>query len=311
MYDVSTYNRLMELAGMIYGAMGRVRDQLDPPLSDLPSLLQVRSGYAESPGWYMIQAAEFVPEPLTVETLRVRDTYASPQLAQALLEMLASEQWLDRRDDGYALTDAGQTIITQLQARSARMIALVSLPVELTTRLEFLLRQLIDASLQSDTPPGEWCLRYSRRRAPSDDALALHKVLHYLADFNAFRDDAHMAAFQPYISQGYIWETFTFVMDEQATTATELFTQLAYRGYSVEDFKGALAQLVQLEWIRQNSETETFQVTEVGSAIRAEVERLTDDYFYAPWIVLTEGEQAEVITLMSELSQALQEAPQE
>jgi hypothetical protein len=90
------YNFLMETQGALYGAMQSVRvrpaEELEPP----PIIFQIRAGLAESPGWFMVQAAEFDPEPLTVENLRVRDIYASGRIVQALLELLAGEQWLDR-----------------------------------------------------------------------------------------------------------------------------------------------------------------------------------------------------------------------
>src|SRR5688572_2853814 len=50
----------------------------------MPPLLHLRSGYAESPGWMMIQAAEFDPEPLSVERFRKRAVYSAPNLSLAL-----------------------------------------------------------------------------------------------------------------------------------------------------------------------------------------------------------------------------------
>jgi DNA-binding MarR family transcriptional regulator len=246
----------------------------------------------------MIQAAEFDPEPLTVAKLRVRDIYASESIALALLEMLASETWLDRRGDEYYLTEEGRTVMNRLKTRAANLLQEVTPPGHLEiVKLEDLLRRVIEASLACPIPPGNWCLVYSRRRASGGDAPALVRLYHYIADFNAFRDDAHMAAWQPLGVQGYEWEAFSFVASEQAQTAAALFQQLAYRGYSQEDYASALRNLAERGWLTR--EDETYQLTDAGRTVQAEVEQHTDNYFYAPWHeALDEAEIAETIELL-------------
>ena len=205
--NAETYNLLMNVVGSFYPVMGRVRAALPEQPPAPPALLTIRGGYAESPAWYMIQAAEFDPEPLTVEKLRVRDIYASPSLALALLEMLASEKWLDRRGADYFLTAAGREVVERLKGRPAQFLADIEpLSADEINQIEARLRRIIDASLAAPTPPGSWCLAHSRRRAPADDSPAIVKLFHYFSDFNAFRDDAHMAAFMPREPEGYIWE---------------------------------------------------------------------------------------------------------
>lgn len=311
MLNVETYNLLMSVMGAYFGAMGQVRASLEEEFPTPPPIMQLRGGYAESPGWYMVQAAEFDPEPLTVENLRVRDTYASERIAQALLDLLASEQWLDRRVDGnssaYHLTAAGRDVIAQMNARYARLTEpLNPMPLADTERLEALLRRIIDASLQSATPPGTWCLAHSRNRAPSDDSIIHLKIIQHFSDFNAFRDDVHMAAFQPQEPLGYVWEAFTFVMDETANSADTLFAQLAYRGYSASEFGDALTSLMKRGWLAQDKAAETYHATDVGKSIRADVERLTDEYFYGPWAELSQGEVDEVHELLRRLQEGLQ-----
>src|SRR5215213_3454390 len=106
MLDATFYNLLMEAFDAIYSA-GSAR--IPTPGEPEPAILQLRAGLAESPGWFLIQAAEFDPEPLTVTNLRVRDIYASERIVQALLDLMASEGWLDRSaQDAYALTAKGR-----------------------------------------------------------------------------------------------------------------------------------------------------------------------------------------------------------
>lgn len=304
--NAETYNLLMNVAGAFYPVMGRVRATL-PDQPAPPALLTIRGGYAESPGWYMIQAAEFDPEPLTVEKLRVRDIYASPSLALALLEMLASEKWLDRRGQQYFLTAAGREIVQQLKTRPERFLEPVDPlgPGEIE-KIEAQVGRIIDASLSAPTPPGAWCLTHSRNRAPDDSKPALVQLFHYFSDFNAFRDDAHMAAFTPHEPEGYIWEGFTLIADGRADSAASLFDQIPYRGYALADFGSALSHLTAKGWIESGSNAGSYRLTTAGEQIRAEVEAETDRYFYAPWAVLSAGEIEALIGDLKRLMTALQ-----
>lgn len=294
--NAAFYDDIQNTAVPFYRAMMAVQQQREQP--DPVPLLEVRRGRAESPAWYMIQAAEFDPEPLTVAKLRVRDIYASETMALALLEMLASETWLDRRGDEYYLTEEGRTVMNRLKTRAANLLQGVAPTGQIdVARLEGLLRRVIEASLACPTPPGNWCLAYSRRRASGDEAPALLRLYHYIADFNAFRDDAHMAAWQPLEVTGYEWEAFSFIASGQAETAAALFHQLAYRGYSQEDYAKALQKLAERGWLAANDNS--YQLTAAGRTVQAEVEQRTDDYFYAPWHeALNEAELGEAIELL-------------
>ena len=342
------YFQLEASAEPLYQAMGKVAQKLPEQLPRHP-LLQVQSGRAESPSWYLVQAAEFDPEPLTVVNIRVRDIYASEAIAQAILEMLAAERWLDRRGDAYYLTDLGREVTKELLTRGPSLLAQVdaqgcsvltvmlvrrlhgsrpdrfqneiSPTIELDpepvrsggtrteqpwvdvpphvdlVRLESLLRRVIDASLMCGTPPGNWCLAHSRNRAPGDEQPAVVRLLQYFSDFNAFRDDTHMAAWQPTGVTGNQWEAFAFVVSGQAETAEALHEQLAYRGYATGDFALAMTELVNRGWLADNDGR--YSVTEEGKALHVEVEALTDHYFYAPWHeALSSAELEETVALL-------------
>ena len=303
--NAAFYDDIQNTAMPFYKAMMAVQQQQENR-PDPPPLLTIRRGYAESPAWYMIQAAEFDPEPLTVAKLRVRDTYASESLALALLEMMASEKWLDRCGDEYHLTEAGREVMVQLKTRTTSLLQDVVVPENVdVARLESLLQRVIVASLQCPTPPGNWCLSYSNRRAPDEDAPLLARLLHFVSDFNAFRDDAHMAAWQPLGVAGYEWESFSWVVNGGANTAVSLFDNLAYRGYSQSDFAAALHNLTERGWLTQDGDG--YSLTDAGRAVHAKVERLTDDYFYTPWHeALSEAEIAETIELLRVLREEWQ-----
>jgi hypothetical protein len=286
--DAAFYDLTQEVGGAIFSAMlavqRRAAAQPDPP----PPLLQFRRGYAESPAWLLVQTAEFDPEPLTLENLRVRHVYGSERILAALLELMASEGWLDRDGEGaFHPTAAGRAQYLRLRPRQHMLISALEPPPEAQAKhLADLLGRVIDAGLVRSNPPGTWCLAHSRRRAPAADAPALAQIFHYSEDINAIRDDAHMAAWSP--------------------TGT-LFEQLNYRGNSRSEYAGALAELAQRGWLEPTADTGAYQVTAAGKLIRSEIEQATDNYFYAPWSCLSTDEIAVAHDLLIRLRDGLQE----
>ena len=307
--DTAFYDLTQEAAGAIFGAMlAAQRRAGEQP--ELPPLLQVRRGYAESPAWFLIQAAEFDPEPLTVANLRVRDEYASERVVAALLVLMAIEGWLDRDTDGaYRLTTAGRAQYQQLRPRQHALITTVEPPPDAQAgHLAELLGRVVEAGLASPDPPGTWCLAHSRRRAPAADAAPLARIFQYSEDINAFRDDTHMAAWRPLDIDGYVWEAFSLVCEGQASSAATLLAQLANRGYARAEYADALAELARRGWLEHDDAAETYRATKAGAARRAEVERTTDGYFYAPWSCLTEDEIVVAHDLLIRLRDGFQEA---
>ena len=290
------YNRLQVGFGTLFGAMAAVRSQSGEAPPDPPAIFRLRAGYAESPGWFMVQAAEFDPEPLTVEKLRVRDIYASETIVQTLMELLASETWFDRIGDAYHLTEAGRNMMIHVKTRAWEPLTKVNDRLNMdVARLENLMGRTIQASLEQGAVD-TWCLAHSRNRAPDDEAAPVVKIYQYLSDYNAFRDDAHMAAWAGHDISGHTWEAFSFVGDGEAASADDLFEKLHYRGYTRAEFATALDDLVQRGWLEGD-----FAVTEKGKAVRAEAERLTDEYFYGPWACLSAAEYDELLQLLDEL----------
>lgn len=302
MLDAQFYDLIQSLWGGFVGAMAAVRLAEPAP----PPALQLQAGQAESPAWFLIQAAEFGPEPLSVARLRVRDIYAAERIVAALLEVMAAERWFDRHGDDYHLRAEGQAVLDRIRANRTRRLSALALPDEPLTRLERALRDVIDRSLDSGNPPGTWSLAHSRRRAPADDAPPAEKLFQYVADCNAFRDDCHMAAWRPLGVTGIVWETLGLVTDGTGPTADALFQALSYRGYSVADYATALDELAARGWAA--STADGWQSTADGRAVRATAERRTDTAFYAPWSHLSSADVLAIRDDIATLNQQLTSA---
>jgi DNA-binding MarR family transcriptional regulator len=218
---------------------------------------------------------------------------------QALLELLAGEMWLERQGEAYYLTEAGKKRIHETRDRLEPYLDDVTahLLKEETKRLVTLLDKTIELSLQHDG--SVWCLEHSRNRAPGADAHPIRQIIQYFDDWNAFRDDAHMAAFQPLEERGHAWEAFSHIWDGSASTATGVFETLVYRGFSLEEYTHALDSLVERRWLSKDGDVYT--MTEEGQQIRQRVEDATNAYFYKPWEALSAEEIDELERLLTSL----------
>ncbi|MEO5952952.1 MAG: hypothetical protein ABIQ44_10860 [Chloroflexia bacterium] len=308
--NAAFYDFTQEVVGAIFQAMGIMRARSTEVFPVVPPILLLRGGLAESPGWFLIQAMEFDPAPLTFEGLRVRDIYASERIVAALLEIMASEKWLDRTQSGeYYLTEQGREVYARIRGRHQLFLTGIKLlevmPEEEIVELEGLLAKVINDCLKAKGEDKPWSLKYSRNRAPGAEALPLDRVRQYLEDVNAFRDDAHMAAWKPFCSEGYVWEAFSLVCDGQASSAEDVFEALSHRGYSRSEYAGGLNGLVGQGYLEGDNEGEGYRVSEKGREMRAVVEKATDEYFYGPWRVLSVREQERMVKLLTRLRDGL------
>jgi hypothetical protein len=270
-------------------------------LPERPAILNLRRGYAESPNWMMIQMLEFAPEGMSVEKFRRRAVYSAPKLSMAILELLASEGWLDRKGEEYFLTEKGQIEANQIRENRIRIFeAFMPLDEESTARLVYLMGCVMEACIAADSPD-TWFLRHSRNRAPHENASSGAKLMQFGSDFNAFRDDCHMAAYGEQGVEGHVWEAFAHLAENKARSASDLYSQLAYRGFYTEDWQATLDNLSQVGWI------DSGQVTESGRQVYEAVEAQTDAYFFAAWSVLSETEFHEMLELMQKYDKRCQE----
>ena len=134
-------------------------------------------------------------------------------------------------------------------------------------------------------------------------APALAWIDQYLSDLNAYRDDAHMASWQPSGIGGAAWEAFTCLWRGEARTLAELCDRLAFRGHAGQDYVDALEDLAARGWIAAAGEG--YRLTDAGRAVREGAEQTTDAYFFAPWACLAESDLEELRALLVGLRDGL------
>ena len=170
--DHTLYDLTQQTQGAIWRAMLALRQQKEMPPAPPPHpLLTVQRSRAESAGWWLIQAKEFAPEPLTVPKLRRRAIYTAPRMAQALLDLMVAAGWLDRSlDEQYKLTQSGKDVTNDMLARS--LLVLAELNDQLITDVERLVEIFagIIGVWLTNSAQDSYCLTSSRCRAPKATA---------------------------------------------------------------------------------------------------------------------------------------------
>ncbi len=255
-------------------------------------------------------AVSTVPDPLTPDVFLVRTPYQARAHVMTQLEGSVERGVLAKvGDEEYVLTEAGQ----KLAARIAATAVAVAQTINLTSpangeRLAVLLRSLVESSMATPEPRHP-SLDRSRFYDPGLEAPVVERIRRYLNDLNAFRDDAHLAAWQPYGLEGYEWEAFShihgvYVFGEPATTAADLAEKLGgFRGYDTVAYEMALQKVCTRGWLTVADGRYT--PTAEGKQIREVVEAETDRLFFTPW-KLNAPEMTELKTSLEWLIAQLQ-----
>jgi DNA-binding PadR family transcriptional regulator len=296
----ATLDRLWSLTGEVSRSVFAVtRDAVNP--------LVEKYGLDE-PGLFFIllSAQRFEPEPVSAARLGARGPYTNPAQYDNLLAEVAEAGFIGPRKAGeYELTEKGRTALQEInRAFYTRLGEISALPADDLGRLESLLERVVEASLEAQEPANRWCISTTHQGHPDQEYAPLAKIDQHLDDLNAFRDDAHLAAWKPYDVSGHAWEALTYLWRGDASTAEEL-AEIPFRGHSVEAYTGALANLVSRGWVEKA--TDGYRITEKGRALRQQAEEATSSYFFAPWACLDSAEIVQLYALLTQLRNNLRE----
>ena len=246
-------------------------------------------------------AYNLAPDPLTPELFLKRNPYANPNSVQENLDDAVEAGYLETDGNGgYSPSKKGSSAIdTVHEAFYNKIDQINQFPVEKLKELASLLEKLTVSVEQSELDSGKISFRASHGgHVPVEEGTLAH-VDQLLDDLNAFRDDAHLAAWAPVGVDGHTWEVLTFVWNGDATTAEALAERLPYRQFTKEEYQGTLEDLVQKGWIEQGQHG--FKVTEEGKKIRDEAEEATNAYYFGPWKALSDEELSRLSDLLTSL----------
>ena len=128
------------------------------------------------------------------------------------------------------------------------------------------------------------------------------QIREYLMDLFAYRDDLHLSASRQYFNDaGIVWMVLGVLWKGDAVNAVQMDEKLAFRGDDVDEYEIAIQAAMELGWVEQGNRPDAFRLTEQGKQLREQAEQDTNEYFYAPWSVLTQDETNELHELLTRL----------
>lgn len=265
-------------------------------------------GGLDSPTWGLLLAAlTFEPETTTPARLQVRGPYTAAEGYLARLASAAEKSYLVEVAPGeYRLSDTGRAE-AQRSIEEARAAMAEADPLSLadSERLANLLDRLVQASLATTPLPDTWSTRLSHKLMPAASP-PLPYIEQAISCLAAYRDDAHLAAWQPSGLSATALETLTLLWRDEADSLDALCERLAHRGHPPQIYAEALAELREHGFIEGPDSAP--HVTEAGQAFRDKVEADTDRYFFAPWACLDDAKRADLTDLLSRLRDGLKES---
>lgn len=250
-------------------------------------------------------AYQLDPRPLSTELYCDRTPYTNPAVVPGLLADTAEAGYLERTGkQAYLVSEQGRSAVESLhRAFYSRINQVNQFPGEKLAELAELLSRLVEAAAQGDQIPdgAKFCLAASHNGHPQVEPASLAQIDQLLDDLNAFRDDAHVAAWKPAGVDGLTWETLSFIWNREALTAEKLVERLSYRNYPVNAYQSALDDLAARGWIA--GESEGYQVTDAGRTVREDAESETNKIYFKSWDVLGKDELERLADLLMELKE--------
>jgi len=257
--------------------------------------------------WLPLAALTFEPETTTPARLQVRMPYMAADLYLTRLIAAAEKGYLAEVAPGeYRLTDTGRVEAHRfVEELRAAMVEADPLPEADSERLINLLDRLVQACLDTPPPPDTWSIILSHKLMP-EASPPLPYIEQAISCLAAYRDDAHLAAWQPSSLSATALETLTFLWRGEADSLDALCERLAHRGHQRRVYVQALAELRERRFIEGPDSAP--RATEAGRDFRGQVEADTDRYFFAPRACLDDAEKAGLADLLTRLRDGLTES---
>ncbi len=256
--------------------------------------------------WFMLlRAYLFEPAPATIASFLHYSPYNGTGRFRPHLKAGVETGYLQEEEQGvYRLTERGRSAVEQFVEDLRTVMAVFDpLSPQDGEHLANLLDRLVQASLKMPPPNSLKRIDFSYKLMPGriPPLPFSEQAISCLA---AYRDDAHVAAWNPTALSGPALESLTLLWRVQADSLDALHKRLVRRAHSRQVYRDALDELRGRGFIEGSDEA--LVVTESGRAYRQQVEDDTDRLFFAPWACLDTGDKAELADLLTQLRDGLQ-----
>jgi hypothetical protein len=243
----------------------------------------------------------------SIQDFQRRDPYSNIEQFERLFVRLNLKGWIEPMRDGtFKVTEkARETARFLIQAGDVQLSDFAAIPDQDLKRLLDLLKQIVLESCLAPEPPGKWAI-LKRFRVTDEHYPTIMQIREYLMDLFAYRDDSHLSASRPYFNDaGIVWIVLGALWKGGAVNAEQMAEKMAFRGYAVEDYEIAIQAALELGWAEPGNRPDKFCLTEEGKKLRVQAEQDTNEYFYAPWSVLTPHELDELYGSLNKLYNGL------
>jgi len=235
----------------------------------------------------------------------VRGPYTSTDAYMQRLEQVAAKGFLKPTEPGaFSLTERGHELVQRYIAFARQeMVAADPLTAAESQRMSTLFDRLVQASLNTEPPPDTWSIRLSYKLMP-DAEPPMPFIEQAISCLAAYRDDAHLAAWQRSGLSAMALETLTMLWAGDASSLDDLCHKLAHRGHDCRVYVTVLEELRHLGYIQGQDQAP--RVTGAGRVFRNQVEADMDWYFFTSWICLEADERNELAGLLKRMKAGLE-----
>jgi len=252
----------------------------------------------------LLAALTLEPEDTTPGHLIVRGPYTSADEYLKRLKGATLMGFLSEIAPGkFRLSEEGREITRRIASELRFVMANVDpLMPEDSGRLAVLLDRVVQASINTPPPPNTWSIKLSYKLMPSVNP-PMPFIEQAFSCLSAYRDDAHLAAWQSSGLSAIALEALTLFWRGEATSLDELCHKLIRRGHSSDTYRSALQVLRDRGFVTGPDQAPW--VTGAGRVFRNVIEADTDKLFYLPWVCLSESEMSEMFGLLARMRDGL------
>lgn len=246
-------------------------------------------------------------EHFSVENFQKRDPFTNPEQFKNSFARFDLKGWIvPLHDDRYEVPPETREAVRRIiREGDARLAEFDLMPDAELKRLAGFLKQIATANLEAPEPPEKWAILHRFRVADGNSPLIV-QLRELLMDLFAYRDDSHLSAAHPHFGgAGIVWSVLGSICNGDAVNARQMVEKMEYRGYEEDDYEVAIQAAMQIGWVEAADAPYAYRPTSKGREIREQVERLTDEYFYRPWSVLTKDELDELYMLLTKFREQL------
>lgn len=209
-----------------------------------------------------------------------RRAYNSPKELNQQYRNLAEHEYAVETDGLFTITSAGRSAYLDYFAQKANAYSKITLLTEddFNSFINFL-KKGYEAGKVAEKPQHKPSMVLGKEFYTNIGGGQLGTMLGWINLFELYRDDVHASVWKDAGFTGMQIEAFTQIWRDVAHNIQELSEDLAFRGYTDQDYQVALDDLVRKGLL--SVDNDSYTLTDQGIALREQIEADTDRIFNA------------------------------